>query len=136
MPRPDSLNPLFRSVRSVKGIGPQIAALISKLCAPEGEDAILLDVLTHMPVSVVDRRAQTGVALALPGMIVTLKLTIDKHQAPPPGTHRMPYRVFARDPTGEIQLTWFVSKAPWLEASLPPGAERYVSGLVTSYQGQ
>ncbi|MEX0627164.1 MAG: ATP-dependent DNA helicase RecG, partial [Cucumibacter sp.] len=94
------------------------------------------DVLTHMPVSVVDRRAQTGVALALPGMIVTLKLTIDKHQAPPPGTHRMPYRVFARDPTGEIQLTWFVSKAPWLEASLPPGAERYVSGLVTSYQGQ
>ncbi|HUV33004.1 MAG TPA: DEAD/DEAH box helicase, partial [Devosiaceae bacterium] len=136
MPRPDLLNALFASVRSVRGVGPQIAALISRLCAPEGEDAVLVDVLTHLPSAFVDRRAQTGVAGAETGTIVTLKLTIDQHQAPPPGNHKMPYKVAAHDHTDEIVLTWFVAKAPWLEKQLPEGSVRYVSGLVTTWQGQ
>ena len=136
MPRPVILDPLFRSVTTVRGIGPQIAKLISRLVAPEGEDAILLDVLTHMPVAVIDRRARISVALAETGTIVTLQLTVDKHLPPPRTKHRIPYRITAHDESGEIDLAWFIAKAPWLEKQLPVGAVRHVSGLVTTFQGR
>jgi len=133
--RPDILTPLFASLPSLKGVGPRNAALMAKLFgAAEGQDASVVDALFHMPVTVVDRRAQSGVAKAVPGQIVTLKLTIDAHQAPPPGGHRMPYKVSAHDGTGPIELAWFVAKAPWLEKALPVGAERYVSGTISQWR--
>lgn len=137
MARPQQLTPLFASVKKLKGIGPQLAQTMARFFgAPEGQDAILLDLLMHMPAGLVDRRHQPGAAFAQPGAISTFLLTIDQHRAPPRGNKRVPYRIIAHDDTGEMMLTYFAGRAAWLEKTLPEGEQRYVSGMVTAFQGQ
>src|SRR4051812_45107153 len=82
VPRPSTLDPLFRSLRSFKGVGPQLGALLNRFFGGEGQDAIALDLLMHMPVGVVDRRRMTGIAGTFVGHIATMKLHIDRHVAP------------------------------------------------------
>ena len=131
MPRPDLLNPLFKSLKSMKGVGPQLGALFAKFfAAPEGQDAVVLDVLLHMPTGVIDRRAQNGIAHAPVGSIATLKLHIDEHLVPPRGNSRAPLRIRAHDETGDISLIFFGARGGWVEKQLPVGEVRYVSGEV------
>ncbi|WP_051332163.1 ATP-dependent DNA helicase RecG [Cucumibacter marinus] len=136
MPRPTRLDPLFRSVRSVKGVGPQIATLMARFFdAPEGQDAPLVDVLLHMPAGAIDRRMKGGISAAIPGTVATLSLHIDEHAGPPPGNRRAPYRIFTHDETGELTITYFAGKASWLQKVLPVGENRIVSGTVTTFGG-
>ena len=137
MPRPESLSPLFRSLRSIKGVGDKLAALLTRYFgAPEGQEAIVLDVLMHMPSGVVDRRRQVGIAEAYLNQIVTLRLHIDRHQPPPRGREHIPHRVFAHDETGDIQLVFFRAQGGWVEKALPVGEERFVSGQVGFFNGE
>ncbi|MBJ7578016.1 ATP-dependent DNA helicase RecG [Devosia sp. MC532] len=137
MSRPDELQPLFRSLHSIKGVGDKLAALLTKFFgAPGGQEAIVLDILMHMPSGVVDRRRQVGIAEAYLNQIVTLKLHIDRHQPPPRGKLHVPHRVFAHDETGELSLVFFRAQGGWVEKALPVGEERYVSGKVDFFNGQ
>ncbi|HEY4200467.1 MAG TPA: ATP-dependent DNA helicase RecG [Devosiaceae bacterium] len=137
MPRPAILDPLFRSLHSLKGVGPQLSALMTRFFgAPEGQEAIALDVLMHMPSGVVDRRKMVGVANTWFGGVVTLKLHVDRYLAPPRGRPHIPLRVFAHDETGDIQLVFFRSEGGWVERALPVGEERYVSGTVAFFNGE
>jgi len=134
--RPDILNPLFAAVSTVKGIGPQLSKLMATFFgAPENQDAVLLDVLMHMPAGIIDRRQQPGVQFAQPGTISTFLLHIDRHIPPPRNNNRVPYRIEAHDESGEIVISYFAGRASWLEKTLPVGEKKYVSGLVTFYQG-
>jgi ATP-dependent DNA helicase RecG len=135
--RPDSLSPLFRSLPSIKGVGDKLAALLRRYFgAPDGQEAIALDLLMHMPTGVVDRRRQVGIAEAFLNQTVTLRLHIDRHQPPPRGKPQVPHRVFAHDETGDISLVYFGSQGGWVEKLLPVGEERYVSGQVGFFNGQ
>jgi ATP-dependent DNA helicase RecG len=134
VPRPPALDPLFRSLRSFKGVGPQLGALLNRFFGSEGQDAIALDLLVHMPVGSVDRRRMEGVARTFVGHIATLRLHIDRHVAPPRGG-KQPHRVFAHDETGEVQLVYFGNHGGWVEKQLPVGEERYVSGTIGFFQG-
>jgi len=137
VPRPVSLDPLFRSLTSLKGVGPQLAALMTRFFGPgEGHQAIALDVLMHMPSGVIDRRRMVGIRQAFVGDSVTLKLHIDRHQPPPRGRANVPHRVFAHDETGDIQLTFFRSEGGWVERALPVGEERFVSGTIGFFNGE
>ena len=136
--RPDILNPLFRPVTSLAGIGPKLAQALARLVGgPDEEEAPrVVDLLFHFPVGVIDRRNQPGIALAAEGAIVTLKVRIDRHQKPPRGNRRIPWRVFAHDDTGEIALTFFHAHGDYLERTLPVGAALYVSGKVEWFNGR
>ena len=137
MSRPEDLSPLFRSLRSIKGVGDKLAALLTRFFgAPEGQEAIALDILMHMPSGVVDRRRQVGIAEAYLNQIVTLKLHIDRHQPPPRGKLHVPHRVFAHDDTGEVSLVFFRAQGGWVEKALPVGEERYVSGQIGFFNGE
>lgn len=137
MARPTILDPLFRSLHSIKGVGPQLSTLLTRFFgAPEGQEAIVLDVLMHMPSGIVDRRRMEGVASTYIGHIATLKLHIDRHQPPPRGRASVPHRVFAHDETGEIQLVFFRAQGGWVEKALPVGEERYVSGQIGFFNGE
>ncbi|MCP8882063.1 ATP-dependent DNA helicase RecG [Devosia sp. XJ19-1] len=137
MSRPEALQPLFASLHSVKGVGDKLAALLTRYFgAPDGQEAIVLDVLMHMPSGVVDRRRQVGIAEAYLNQIVTLRLHIDRHQPPPRGKPHVPHRVFAHDQTGDIQLVFFRAQGGWVEKSLPIGEERYVSGTIGFFNGE
>jgi ATP-dependent DNA helicase RecG len=135
--RPPALDPLFRSLHSIKGVGPQLSALLTRFFgAPEGQEAIALDLLMHMPTGIVDRRRMDGIANAVHNNIATLKLHIDRHQPPPRGRPHIPHRVFAHDETGEIQLVYFRAQGGWVEKLLPVGETRYVSGTIGFFQGE
>jgi len=137
MARPTVLDPLFRSLHSIKGVGPQLSALLTRFFgAPEGQEAIALDLLMHMPSGVVDRRRMEGIAGAVHNNIATLKLHIDRHQPPPRGRPSVPHRVFAHDETGEIQLVYFRAQGNWVEKLLPVGETRYVSGMIGFFNGE
>ncbi len=137
MPRPPALDPLFRSLRSLKGVGPQLAALMTRFFgAPDGQEAVALDVLMHMPVGMVDRRRMEGVAGTFVGHVATLKLHIDRHLPPPRGKSHLPHRVFAHDETGDIQLVFFRAQGGWVEKALPVGETRYVSGEIGFFMGE
>mgnify|MGYP001768046786 CR=1 FL=1 len=91
--RPEILNPLFRPVSSLKGVGPKLARAFERLLdPPDGQEPLVVDLLFHLPSGVIDRRLQPGVARAPHGPIDTLKIRIDRHKAPRPST-RTPYKV-------------------------------------------
>ena len=118
-------------------MGDKLAALLTRYFgAPEGQEAIALDILMHMPSGVVDRRRQVGVAEAYLNQIVTLRLHIDRHQPPPRGREHIPHRVFAHDETGDVQLVFFRAQGGWVEKALPVGEERFVSGQIGFFNGE
>src|SRR5690606_2877533 len=119
--RPPALDPLFRSLRSIKGVGPQLGALLNRFFGTEGQDAVALDLLMHMPSGIVDRRRMEGVAGTYVGHTATLRLHIDRHSPPPRGKASQPHRVFAHDETGDIQLVYFRAQGNWIEKLLPVG---------------
>jgi ATP-dependent DNA helicase RecG len=134
--RPPVLDPLFRSLRSIKGVGPQLSALLNRFFGTEGHDAIALDLLMHMPVGIVDRRRMEGVARTFVGHTATLRLHIDRHVSPPPrGKATRRHVVFAHDETGDIQLVYFGAQGNWVEKLLPVGEERFVSGTIGFFNG-
>ena len=134
--RPDILNPLFRPVTSLAGIGPKLGVTLAKLLGTGEDEPRVVDLLFHLPVSLIDRSKQPGIAKASEGQIVTLKVRVDRHQPAPRGNPRIPWRVFAHDDTGEIALTFFHAKGDWLEKTLPVGATRYVSGRMEWFNGR
>lgn len=130
--RPELLNPLFRPVTSLGGVGPKVALALNRLIggAETAEPPRVLDLIFHLPVAIIDRSKQPGIALAPEGAIVTLLVRVDRHQKPPRGNRRLPYRVYCHDDTGEIALTFFHAHESWLDKTLPVGETRYISGRV------
>jgi ATP-dependent DNA helicase RecG len=132
--RPALLNPLFAPVTSLSGVGPKQDKLLRYLLGRD-ETPRLVDLLLHLPASVIDRRARPKIRDASPGTVVTLEVTVDRHRPPPPRSSRAPYLVYASDDTGDVLLTFFRAQPGYVEKLLPVGAKRYVSGTLQMYDG-
>ncbi len=132
--RPPRLNPLFAPVTSLAGVGPKQDKLLRYLLGRD-ETPRLVDLLFHLPSSVIDRRARPKIRDASPGAVVTLEVTVDRHRPPPPRNRRAPYLVYASDDTGDVVLTYFRAQPGYVEKLLPVGAKRYVSGTLQMYDG-
>ena len=130
--RPLLLNPLFAPVTSLAGVGPKQDKLLRYLLGRD-ETPRLVDLLLHLPASVIDRRARPKIRDAVPGNVVTLEVTVDRHR--PPRNSRAPYLVYASDDTGDVVLTYFRSLPGYVEKLLPVGSRRYVSGTLQMYDG-
>src|SRR6201995_3485701 len=132
--RPTLLNPLFAPVTSLPGVGPKQDKLLRYLLSRD-ETPRLVDLLLHLPTSVIDRRARPKIRDAAVGTVVTLDVTVDRHRPPPPRNSRAPHLVYASDDTGDVVLTYFRSPPGFVEKLLPVGAKRYVSGTLQMYDG-
>src|SRR6202008_3204887 len=132
--RPALLNPLFAPVTSLPGVGPKQDKLLRYLL-DRSETPRLVDLLMHLPASVIDRRARPKIRDASPGTVVTLEVTVDRHRPPPPRNSRAPYLVYASDDSGDVVLTFFRAKPGYVEKLLPVGEKRYVSGTLQFYDG-
>src|ERR1700693_2087500 len=99
--RPALLNPMFAPVTTLPGVGPKQDKLLRYLL---GRDATprLVDLLLHLPSSVIDRRARREIRDAVQGTVVTLEVTAARHK--PPRSPRAPYLVYASDDTGDVVL--------------------------------
>lgn len=133
--RPSALNPLFASAQTLGGIGPRLLLLLKKcLVLPPGiSEPRVLDLLWHLPTGVIDRRAEPLVRDAVPGTIVTLKVRVLKHKAPPRGNNKAPYKVSCEDDTARIDLVFFHAERKFVERQLPEGETRYISGRIERY---
>jgi len=127
--RPQLLQPLFASLRSLDGVGPKTANLMAKLCRTHKDEPRLIDLIHLRPTALIDRRARPGVAHAKAGEIVTLDLHIHEHRPPPASKRHLPYIVYGSDETGAIALIFFHAQIPWLEQQLPIGADVIVSKI-------
>jgi ATP-dependent DNA helicase RecG len=132
--RPALLNPLFAPITSLAGIGPKQDRLFRYLLDRD-ETPRMVDLLLHLPASVIDRRARPKIRDAVPGTVVTLKVTVNRHRPTPARNHRAPHLVYASDGTGDVVLTYFRAQPGYVEKLLPVGAKRYVSGTVQLYDG-
>jgi ATP-dependent DNA helicase RecG len=132
--RPQLLNPLFAPVTSLPGVGPRQDKLFRYLLGRD-ETPRLVDLLLHLPASVIDRRARPKIRDAVPGQVVTLEVTVDRHRPAPTGRSRAPHLVYASDDTGDVVLTYFRAQPGYVEKLLPVGAKRYVSGTGQMFDG-
>ena len=132
--RPQLLNPLFAPVTSLSGVGPKQDKLFRYLLGRE-ETPRLVDLLLHLPASVIDRRARPKIRDAVPGTIVTLEVTVDRHRPTPGRNSRAPHLVYASDDTSTVVLTYFRAQPGYVEKLLPVGARRYVSGTLQLFDG-
>ncbi len=132
--RPALLNPLFAPVTSLAGVGPKQDKLFRYLLGRD-ETPRLVDLLLHLPTSVIDRRARPKIRDAVPGTVVTLEVTVDRHRPAPGGRSRAPYLVYASDDSGDVVLTYFRAQPGYVEKLLPVGSKRYVSGTLQMFDG-
>jgi ATP-dependent DNA helicase RecG len=132
--RPALLNPLFAPVTSLAGVGPKQDKLLRYLLARD-ETPRLVDLLLHLPTNVIDRRARPKIRDAVPGTVVTLEVTVDRHRPAPGGRSRAPYLVYASDDSGDVVLTYFRALPGYVEKLLPVGSKRYVSGTLQIFDG-
>ncbi len=132
--RPALLNPLFALVTSLAGVGPKQDKLFRYLLGRD-DTPRLVDLLLHLPASVIDRRARPKIRDAVPGTVATLEVTVDRHRPTPARNPRAPHLVYASDETGDVVLTYFRAQPGYVEKLLPVGAKRYVSGTVQIYDG-
>ena len=113
--RPALLDRLFAPVTVLPGIGPQLGRLFERAAGP-----LVVDLLWHLPVGLVDRRAAPPIGALnprdWPDAVVTVTARVERHQ---PGFGRRPYRVLVSDGTGVLTLVYFSVKGDYLERLLP-----------------
>jgi ATP-dependent DNA helicase RecG len=133
--RPSLLDPLFASLTSLPGVGPKQERLFARLLGRGGAEPRVVDLLFHLPSGAIDRSKRVKLAEAVPGEVATIAITVDQHRPPPRGRGRAPYRIHAHDETGDLVITYFNMPPNYLERTYPEGAVRYVSGVVTLWDG-
>jgi ATP-dependent DNA helicase RecG len=132
--RPPVLNPLFASITTLPGVGSKVERLYRRLLGRD-ETPRIIDLVFHLPTGTIDRRAQPKLRDVVPGGVVTVTVTIDRHRPAPPRRGRAPYLIYASDDTGDIVLTYFNARRDYLEKLLPVGGRRFVSGTTALYDG-
>ncbi len=93
----------------------------------------MVNLLWHLPFSVIDRRLLRSIGEARVGQMATLRVTVGEHR--PALARGRPYRVRVYDAKSALDLVYFKMAAPFLRQLLPPGQERFISGRVDSYDG-
>ncbi len=132
--RPSVLDPLFAAITALPGIGDKVARLYRRLLGRE-ETPRVVDLLLHLPTGAVDRRARPVLRDVVPGGVVTVAVTVDRHRPPPPHRPRSPYLIYASDGTGDVIITYFNARKDFVERLLPVGERRIVSGTMAMYDG-
>ncbi|MBU6234353.1 MAG: ATP-dependent DNA helicase RecG [Alphaproteobacteria bacterium] len=128
--RPLVLDPLFRSIRTLTGVGPKHAKAFEKLLGGER----VLDLLWHKPIDLIDRRHSPKLKEAKAGQIVTTTVTILQHQLPK--RRGLPARIVASDDTATLDLVFFNAHRDWLEKTYPINAQVVISGRVEPYNNR
>lgn len=133
--RPHVLTPLFASATSLPGVGPKVEKTLARLFGTaENASARVLDLLFHLPVSVLDRRLRPTLSEAPRDALVTVAVIVDRHRRGG-GRGAAPHRVYVHDETGDLTLVFFGAHTDWVERALPVGERRWLSGKIETYDG-
>ena len=135
--RDDRLQPLFRPVSVLSGVGPKVEVALSRLVLPGGASppATLIDLLLHLPIAVVDRSQRVLLRDVEPGTIATVDLTVADVRGMDGARFGRPIHINAEDETGDIELVYFNARADWLAPIYAVGNAITVSGKVELWNG-
>ena len=128
--RPFILDPLFKSISTIDGIGTKTLNLVSKVTC----GSAVINSLNHMPIGMVDRTNAPKLSDAKAGEIATLRIRVNRHF--PPDRRGRPWRVWCSDDTGTITLVFFRPHIDWIQSQLPQGSDVIVSGMVEAFDGK
>ncbi len=128
--RPPVIYSLFATLTSLPGVGPKMEQILAKKTGRH-----VIDLLRHLPVSVIDRTARPSVDEAEDGQTATFEILVLKADLPPPRTRR-PARITAETSSGQIELIFFHAHTDYLKTTLPVGERRLISGRVERFQGR
>ena len=137
--RPSSLQPLFTDLAGLKGIGPRLKTLFTRVLDRPGEikDARKIDLLWHLPSSLIDRSNRPKIKDLQAGELATFDAEVVAFKAGASGKNRRfskaPTRVKLKDTTGEIDLVFFRTDPKYLQQQLPIGEIRYIAGRPEKY---
>jgi ATP-dependent DNA helicase RecG len=106
-------------IATLPGLGAKLASLVAKLV---GGDTVR-DVLFHLPVEFLDRRAVSSIAAAQPGAIATLRIDVIRHETP--NKKSQPHRVVIGDASGFAEIVLFHAARL---TQFPIGAKLLISG--------
>lgn len=126
--RPEALFTLFAPLVALPGVGDKLAGLLKKKIGSH-----VVDLLRHLPVGVIDRTKRPAIPNIEHGALVTLEVLVTKHDKPPRQSRR-PWRVFAENETGQIEIIFFRTKGDYVEKLLPLGQKRIISGRAEWFQ--
>lgn len=126
--RPQILFPLFSEINSLNGVGSKTEKLISNLCGNK-----IVDLIWHLPSSIVDRTYSPQLINARIGAVCTVKIKVLEHIEPK--TKKQPYKIICTDGTDQLTLSFFRAYPETLKRNLPEGGERIVSGKLESFNG-
>ncbi|WP_323991126.1 ATP-dependent DNA helicase RecG [Nguyenibacter sp. L1] len=121
----NAIAPLLAPLDSLPGVGPAVARLLAR--AARGGRVI--DLLFHLPESLIDRRYRPALRDAIPGRVCTLQAVVRRVDAPARGT-RQPWRVQISDGTGSADLVFF---SPYQARQMAVGATVAVSGMLEAF---
>ncbi len=128
--RPFVLDPLFRAVTSLPGVGPKSVKLYEKLVG----GLKVVDLLFHAPIDIVERIEADSIMAAPEGATVKLTLIVDQHTPSP--RRSQPYRIRCVDKSGFIDLVFFNAHGAWLEKQFPSRDTVVISGKIEDFRGR
>lgn len=126
--RPLNLDALFRSVRTLPGIGPKTAKAIERLTGSER----VADMLFHLPIDFIDRSATPTIAHAAPDTIATMRVKVDKIAFA--ARRGQPTGIQVSDETGILSLVYFSASKDWLTKTYPIDHEIIISGKIETWK--
>ena len=128
--RPTVLDPLFAGLPSLPGVGPAIGAATARLL--QRPTPICLDLLSHLPVAVIDPAPRRQLTPADTGQMVTLLAEVEGHR-PAPANGRAPYRISAQAAGEPLELAFFRAREDYLAARFAIGSSVLVHGQLGRY---
>lgn len=129
--RPQILFSLFEDVSNLVGVGAKTSLLFKKLA---GDNVV--NVIYHLPTSVVDRRQMPAIGQMQEVQVVTCIVQIEQHILPSkPNDKKSPYKVRCYNETGFLTLVFFGAYPNYLKKQLPVGAKLVISGTVDKFGG-
>ncbi len=115
---------LLETAPRPSGMPPAQYNKLLELCGPR-----TMDILLHLPRTLLDRSATATVATAATGERSTLVLQVLKRGAFPPRGTKRPLAIELGDSTGTLRAIFFNPQS-WLERAFPQGTEVIVSGKI------
>ena len=122
--RPSILYPLFYPLENLSGVGNRYGSLLHNLL----DGGKVLDLVWHLPISVIDRRCSVPLSGATDNKIWTGRVRVVEHL--PPQNKKQPYRICVEDDTEQLTLVFFKTFGDSLSKTFPVGAEKIISGKI------
>jgi ATP-dependent DNA helicase RecG len=126
--RPSRLDPLFAPATSLPGVGPRISELMARVVGADDGNALVRDLLFHLPSGAIDRRNRPPLYQMPPSGPVTVEGIVERIEKP--RNFDGPWRIVLADASATIQVVYFKAQADWLKKLFPLGSRRIVSGEV------